>query len=424
MGGYEGWNGMQFFFAALVIVLALPLALCVLDEMWVLWGYWKLRRAVIADDVIHTAPQIAFLVAAHDEENVIGALASTIQRLDWPQSRVALWVVADRCSDQTAAMARARGANVWERHAIDEVTLQPRPVGKGHALNELLDHLQSQGVRNDVEAFVILDADVQLTPGYLKAMYQVAAQGYPVVQGAAWIDASSSSKPEAMAVMAGFAHRAQHVVQQGRFALGLPNLLIGNSLWIHRSVFETLNWRCAWTSPTEEEIKAFLIAHDIPIGYAAQAHAFEEAAGDIDALADQRSRWFRDYAVFWARYGVKLVLQSLAQRRWRRAEAAFAHFWMTSHTLESMLAFGVLLLALLSQNLSLQIMAGVLLLGKCVHALLLAKAAGLRGSEMILLSRRFPFLMLGWAAGVGRWLRAPTRKGWKPTKHRGNQKKP
>lgn len=59
-------------------------------------------------------PRVAVLVPAHDEALVIRAMLASVtpQLLDGDR----LLVVADNCSDDTARLARASGAEVVERH--------------------------------------------------------------------------------------------------------------------------------------------------------------------------------------------------------------------------------------------------------------------------------------------------------------------
>src|SRR5258705_10550409 len=58
-------------------------------------------------------PHLAILVPAHDEAPGIGKTVSSVlsQLLDGDR----LVVVADNCSDDTAQIAAAAGAEVWER---------------------------------------------------------------------------------------------------------------------------------------------------------------------------------------------------------------------------------------------------------------------------------------------------------------------
>ena len=77
----------------------------------------------------------------------------------YPSERFAVHVVADNCTDATAAVARAAGATVHERDAPDD-------RGKGAALNWVHDRLVAEekvgGVATDHVAFRGDTADLQL----------------------------------------------------------------------------------------------------------------------------------------------------------------------------------------------------------------------------------------------------------------------
>ena len=56
-------------------------------------------------------PSVTLIVAAHDEEAVIGRWVESALALDYPAERLEVVVVCDGCSDDTAARARAAGAH-------------------------------------------------------------------------------------------------------------------------------------------------------------------------------------------------------------------------------------------------------------------------------------------------------------------------
>ncbi|MBO9532772.1 MAG: glycosyltransferase [Solirubrobacteraceae bacterium] len=66
------------------------------------------RRTVHADDL----PPVAYVIAAHDEADVIGAKVSSTAALDYPRDRLRIVVACDGCTDDTAAVARAAGADL------------------------------------------------------------------------------------------------------------------------------------------------------------------------------------------------------------------------------------------------------------------------------------------------------------------------
>ena len=64
---------------------------------------------------IDTKHTFALLVAAHNEEGVVGELVKNLKDLDYPKENFQVFVVADNCDDKTAQIARDMGATVFER---------------------------------------------------------------------------------------------------------------------------------------------------------------------------------------------------------------------------------------------------------------------------------------------------------------------
>jgi cellulose synthase/poly-beta-1,6-N-acetylglucosamine synthase-like glycosyltransferase len=100
---------------------------------------------------------LAVLIPAHNEELGIAATLASIQAQMRAGNR--LLVVADNCSDQTAAIARATGAEVIERHHATH-------RGKGYALDFGIRHLAA----DPPDVVVIVDADCRLDEGSLQAL--------------------------------------------------------------------------------------------------------------------------------------------------------------------------------------------------------------------------------------------------------------
>jgi cellulose synthase/poly-beta-1,6-N-acetylglucosamine synthase-like glycosyltransferase len=65
------------------------------------------RRTATADP-----PTVSLIVAAYDEEAVIGAKVANALALDYPRERLQVIVAADGCIDRTVSQARAAGADL------------------------------------------------------------------------------------------------------------------------------------------------------------------------------------------------------------------------------------------------------------------------------------------------------------------------
>ena len=112
------------------------------------------------------------LIAARNEQAVIGQLIDSIRGQDYPQDLLDIFVVADNCTDGTAQVARARGATVYERQ-------NKYLVGKGYALHFLLGKIYESGKRYD--GFFVFDADNLLDPHFVTEMNKAFSSGHQVV---------------------------------------------------------------------------------------------------------------------------------------------------------------------------------------------------------------------------------------------------
>ena len=74
---------------------------------------WRKRKK---QDTLPPKPhRYAVLIAARNEAAVIGDLLESLHRQTYNRSLVTVFVIADNCTDTTAAIARRHGAVVYER---------------------------------------------------------------------------------------------------------------------------------------------------------------------------------------------------------------------------------------------------------------------------------------------------------------------
>jgi len=98
------------------------------------------------------APRVAILVPAHNEStHVLPTIACLLAELG-PRDR--MLVVADNCSDDTAALAREAGAEVIERSHAEL-------RGKGYALAFGVEHLRA----DPPDVVLVVDADCVVSKG-------------------------------------------------------------------------------------------------------------------------------------------------------------------------------------------------------------------------------------------------------------------
>ncbi|GLZ43748.1 glycosyltransferase [Actinokineospora sp. NBRC 105648] len=143
----------------------------------------------------------AIVVPAHDEELLLpaclDALATALSEVDLP---VSITVVADACSDRTAAIARAHGVRVLEI-AARNVGIA-RATGFTAALADGADGLW----------LATTDADSQVPRRWLADQLTAAADGVDVVAGTVTVDSWAARPPWLPAVYTAlYATDARHV---------------------------------------------------------------------------------------------------------------------------------------------------------------------------------------------------------------------
>ena len=83
---------------------------------------------------------------------MIAELIESLRAQDYPADKLDIFVVADNCTDATAAVARQAGAQVFER-------FDTARVGKGYALDFLFCRLREAGLEQDYAGYFVFDAD-------------------------------------------------------------------------------------------------------------------------------------------------------------------------------------------------------------------------------------------------------------------------
>ena len=131
---------------------------------------WLPRKRRAREAPLH---RFAVLIAACNEETVIGNLLDSIKAQSYPERFLEVFVVADNCRDKTAETARAHGAEVYERH---NASLR----GKGYALDFLLREMERHA-HNEFDGYIVLDADNVLERDFVSRMNETFSEGKDIV---------------------------------------------------------------------------------------------------------------------------------------------------------------------------------------------------------------------------------------------------
>jgi cellulose synthase/poly-beta-1,6-N-acetylglucosamine synthase-like glycosyltransferase len=220
--------------------------------------------------------RLAALVPAHDESAVIGQTLAVLAPQLGQGDR--LLVVADNCADDTAAIARAVGAEVVER---TDATRR----GKGYALDFGVRHLAG----DPPEVVVVIDADCKVSEDALNRLARAASVTGRPAQALYLMHALEGSGIKAR--VGEFAWRVKnHVRPLGLANLGLPCQLMGTGMAF------------PWALLRDAKLASGEIVEDMKLGldlaqaghpplFCPEALVTSEFPADEGARGTQRTRW-------------------------------------------------------------------------------------------------------------------------------------
>jgi 1,2-diacylglycerol 3-beta-glucosyltransferase len=254
--------------------------------------------------------RIDVVVPAHDEEGGIAETVRSLLAVEYPRSSFRVLVVADNCSDRTAAVAQEAGAEVLVRQ-------DPERRGKGYALRFAFDHVVAAG---DAEAVAVVDADTLVSANLLSAFAARFAGGAQALQAHYGVrNAERSWRTRLLAIAFGSIHGVRSLARE---RLGVSCGLRGNGMAFTRELL------------LEVPHQAFSLVEDLEYGidlayrghrvqYVEEAEVQGEMAASERASRSQRRRWESGRRAMAGAHALPLLRRALRERSLVPADLAF-----------------------------------------------------------------------------------------------------
>ena len=243
-----------------------------------------------------SAPQTRFavVVAARNEEAVIGNLVYSVLSQEYPEALRDVYVVPNNCTDFTEAAAAAAGAEII--HCLGPVS------SKGDALHQAFAQLLPKGY----DAFLVFDADNVLAPDYLSRMNDAFASGAQVCKSR-----TRAQNPTASGVAG--CYGLYNVIfdliwNRARAACGLSAKLVGTGFGFRREVLEHLGGWNTSTIAEDAEFAAQCAGAGYRVCWVPDALNYDEEPNSFRLSLRQRKRWCS---------GVMQVAKQEVGRLWR-----------------------------------------------------------------------------------------------------------
>ena len=263
-----------------------PAALALTGTMGVLmtvWGLWYLISGLAsvkrpADYGFHPPrTKFAVLVAARNEELVIGPLINSLLTQEYPAELYDIWVIPNNCTDNTARAAGSFGAKVLECTV---------PVkSKGEVLRFAYNRLR--GRRYD--AWVVFDADNVVDPRFLAEMNNARLAGVQAAQG--YRDSKNPYDTAVSGCCSIYYWMMDRFHNGGKAGLGASAMIGGTGFMVTQKLLDRLGgWRTE-TISEDLELTAQAVLAGERVAYVPKAVTYDEQPLDWGQSFTQRRRW-------------------------------------------------------------------------------------------------------------------------------------
>jgi len=238
------------------------------------------------------------VIAARNEEKVIGLLLDSLKEQSYPKNLYDIFVVADNCTDKTAEIARDLGAIVYERSC-------PEKARKGFALEFLFDKIQCDYGITSYDGYLFFDADNVVANDYLEQMNNAFATGADCVVG--YRNTKNFDRNFISAQYGIHFMRSSMSLHRPRSRLGLSTHITGTGFLLSSELVKD-GWHYS-TLTEDTQATMDLVVRRKRIEYCEAAEFYDEQPYQLSVAVRQRIRWAKGRLTCFFRYGYKLLAE-------------------------------------------------------------------------------------------------------------------
>lgn len=239
----------------------------------------------------------AVLIAARNEETVIGELLDSLKAQTYPHDMIDIFVAADNCDDNTAEVAAEHGAAVFERFDKEH-------IGKGYALKFLFEQ-KELCEENVYDAYIVFDADNIVATDFIYEMNKIFSLGFDIVTccrnsknyGDNWISAGYSL----------WFLRESKYLNLARYNIGSSCAVSGTGFLFSDKILKRCGGWKFFCLTEDIEFTIHNVVNGIKIGYCRDAVLYDEQPTLFSQSWKQRKRWAKGYMQVLAKYWRSLL---------------------------------------------------------------------------------------------------------------------
>ena len=229
------------------------------------------------DNIGNIEHKFAILIPASNEEIVIGSLLDSLNKLDYSSIKYEIYVIINNCTDNTEKIAKKKKANI--------IKCNNNIKSKGEALEYAYNYLSK---RNDIDAYVIFDADNIVDSNFLTNMNKGLNRGYEIAHG--FLDTRNIYDNSLTSSYAILYYLYGFLINKPRYNRNKSCFITGTGFMVKKEIIDKYGFKTK-TLLEDGEFTIQCSLNDEKIAYVEDAICYTEQVSSFKTSLKQRRRW-------------------------------------------------------------------------------------------------------------------------------------
>ncbi len=280
------------------------------------------------------------LVAANNEENVIGSTVDSLRNIDYDKDLCEIIIINDNCTDKTGEICKSKGVR-YVNTSLEK--FEREGIGKPGGIQYALRDIGFKNIMKNYDLVMIFDADNHVSSNILKEVNsQFIDLGKPeAIQ--VYIDSKNSTSLVSLGYSMSF-FVSNRFNQYAKYKKGLPVYLGGTGFAIRSDyLISKGGFKCqSLTEDLEFAVDIWLDGGKVVWNHFASV--YDEKPDKLGASVRQRTRWCKGHA-YVAIKKFKLIMKQILKGKDRKIYIdLFIHLFSIGRSIQYIiLLFGFLI---------------------------------------------------------------------------------
>ena len=236
--------------------------------------------------------KFSIIIAARNEENVIGNLIDSLKKQNYDKDNYDINVIVNNSTDDTYSVSKKHGANT--------IKCEVKVSSKGEVLRYIFKKFKNK----NTDAYIVFDADNVVHPEFLNEMNKSLNNGYKVAQG--FRDCKNYQDNWISGSYAIFYYIQNFFFNLARKKMKSSASINGTGFMVEKEFIDRLDFNPV-TLTEDVELTTICAIKNEKVDFVSKAITYDEQPTSFKVTLKQRLRWSKGNLQCWKHYHRALI---------------------------------------------------------------------------------------------------------------------